>query len=155
MMQAMFIIGLLAMLGGAAIGSKQLLAGIAEYLRNTPWLFGIVVFILISSLTYAYRNDNSLKLEEVAEKLKKDLSNHYQALAKNLAERLVQDFGMALEVEERRMKEALEIVNEKFTDHIIDVEKRQLMLKNSIEQQKVQHKNLEKEKAEFQKLKRI
>ena len=154
-MQGMFAVGMIAMLSGAAMGGRQMLAGIVQNLRNTPWLFGIIIFILISFTTYAYQKNNSLKLEELAEKLKKDLSNHYQSFAKNLAERLVQDFSVALEIEERRMKEALEIVNEKFTEHIIDVEKSQLMLKNNIEQQKLQQKNLDKEKAELQKLKRV
>ncbi len=154
MMQLTFVITLGAVFIGSKVGGgKQLLSSITEPLRDNSWLFGIVLFILICLTTYSYQKENSLKIEEVGDKLKKDLSNHYQSLAKNLVERLVQDFTAMLEIEERCTKENLEYVNEQFMAYIIDVEKKQLFIKNSIEQNKLNQKNIEKEKVEFQKLK--
>lgn len=155
MFQVTFMFGLLTTLGIASVNARQMLSRAFKPLITTPWLFGIVLFIVASLIAYTYQKDKRLKLEEIGEKLKKDLFNHYQSLAKNLAERLVQDFSMVLETEERRTREIIESVNEKFTSYIIDTEKSQLLLKNNIEQQKLQQKTLDKEKIEFQKLKRL
>ncbi|QFS51129.1 FHA domain-containing protein [Nostoc sphaeroides] len=154
MMQLTFIITLGAIFIGSKVGGgKQLILSITEPLRDNSWLFGIVLFTLICLTTYSYQKENSLKIEEIGDKLKKDLSNHYQSLAKNLVERLVQDFNAMLEIEERCIKENLEYINDRFMAYIIDIEKKQLVIKNSIEQNKLNQKNLEKEKVEFQKLK--
>ncbi|MGL4621626.1 MAG: FHA domain-containing protein, partial [Chroococcidiopsis sp.] len=115
----------------------------------------IVIFLLICLLTYTYQKDTTLQLEAIADKLRKELSNHYQSLSKNLVEKLVLEITTVLETEEKRLKDTLEIANDRFTTYIIDIEKNQLLLRSNLEQQKIQLRNLDKEKAELQKLKRF
>lgn len=157
MMQFTFLVGFGAMFIGIRVsgGGKQVISSITQPLRENPILFGIVIFLLICLLTYTYQKDTTLQLEAIADKLRKELSNHYQSLSKNLVEKLVLEITTVLETEEKRLKDALEIASARFTTYIIDLEKNQLLLKSNLEQQKIQLRNLDKEKAELQKLKRF
>ncbi|NHC37829.1 FHA domain-containing protein [Scytonema millei] len=157
MMQFTFLVGFGAMFIGIRVsgGGKQVISSITQPLRENPILFGIVIFLLICLLTYTYQKDTTLQLEAIADKLRKELSNHYQSLSKNLVEKLVLEITTVLETEEKRLKDALEIANDLFTTYIIDIEKHQLLLKSNLEQQKIQLRNLDKEKADLQKLKRF
>ncbi|PSB64659.1 hypothetical protein C7B79_08740, partial [Chroococcidiopsis cubana CCALA 043] len=157
MMQFTFLVGFGAMFIGIRVsgGGKQVISSITQPLRENPILFGIVIFLLICLLTYTYQKDTTLQLEAIADKLRKELSNHYQSLSKNLVEKLVLEITTVLETEEKRLKDALEIANDKFTTYIIDIEKNQLLLKSNLEQQKIQLRNLDKEKTDLQKLKRF
>jgi type III secretory pathway component EscS len=157
MMQFTFLVGFGAMFIGIRVsgGGKQVISSITQPLRENPILFGIVIFLLICLLTYTYQKDTTLQLEAIADKLRKELSNHYQSLSKNLVEKLVLEIATVLETEEKRLKDALEIANDRFTTYIIDIEKNQLLLKSNLEQQKIQLRNLDKEKADLQKLKRF
>ncbi|MDZ4786811.1 MAG: FHA domain-containing protein [bacterium] len=154
-MQLMFVMGLVAMVGGASGGQRQMMASIMAALRDAPWIFGFVVFVLINLLSYFHQKDNHQKIEEVSDKLKKDLRTHYQSLAKNLAEKIVQEFTLIVELEERHLRELIEVVSEKFASHIADTEKNQIQIKKYIEQHKNGQKLLDKEMADFQKLKRL
>lgn len=166
-MQWMFLFGLIAgflSLFGIVNGSKNeviknIFSSTFEGVKDQPWLLAVILtvilFSIFSSLAYAYQKDNTSKQEEAAEKLRKDLYNHYQSLAKNLVEKIVQDFNIKLEAEEQRMKETIETVGEQFIAHIAEVEKSQVLIKSSLEKCKVQQKSLEKEKVELQKLKRL
>ncbi|MBD2308227.1 FHA domain-containing protein [Chroococcidiopsis sp. FACHB-1243] len=157
MMQFTFLVGFGAMFVGIRVsgGGKQVISSITQPLRENPILFGIVIFLLICLLTYTYQKDTTLQLEAIADKLRKELSNHYQSLSKNLVEKLVLEITTVLETEEKRLKDALEIANDKFNAYIIDIEKNQLLLKSNLEQQKIQLRNLDKEKVDLQKLKRF
>jgi len=157
MMQFTFLAGFGAMFVGVKIsgGGKQIVSSITQPLRENPILFGIAIFFLICLLTYTYQKDTTLQLEAIADKLRKELSNHYQSLSKNLVEKLVLEITTVLEAEEKRLKDALEIASDKFTTYIIDLEKSQLLLKTNLEQQKMRLRNLDKEKADLQKLKRF
>ena len=62
---------------------------------------------------------------------------------------------MTMESEERRLRDTVEIVGDQYADHLNEFEKQQLQLKAQVEDlKKVQLKSLEKDMAEFQKLKR-
>ncbi|MDV2995312.1 MAG: hypothetical protein N4J56_004966 [Chroococcidiopsis sp. SAG 2025] len=138
MMQFTFLVGFGAMFIGIRVsgGGKQVISSITQPLRENPILFGIVIFLLICLLTYTYQKDTTLQLEAIADKLRKELSNHYQSLSKNLVEKLVLEITTVLETGEKRLKDALEIANDQFTTYIIDIEKNQLLLKSNLEQQK-------------------
>lgn len=157
MMQFTFLVGFGAMFLGIRIsgGGKQIISSITQPLRDNPFLFGVAIFLLVCLLTYTYQKDNSLQLEAIADKLRKELSSHYQSLSKHLVEKLVLELTTVLETEEKRLKDALEIASDRFTTYIIDIEKHQLALKSNLEQQRMQLRNLDKEKAELQKLKRF
>lgn len=157
MMQFTFLVGFGVMFVGIKIsgGSKQIISIITQPLRENPILFGIAIFLLICLLTYTYQKDTTLQLEAIADKLRKELSNHYQSLSKNLVEKIALEMTTVLETEEKRLKDALETASDRFTSYIIDMEKSQLLLKSNLEQQKMQLRSLEKEKAELQKLKRF
>jgi hypothetical protein len=83
------------------------------------------------------------------------LSDRYQSLSKNLGEKLVLELTTVLEAEEKRLKDALEIASDRLTAYTLDIEKSQLVLKSNLEQQRMQLRNWDKEKAELQKLKRF
>lgn len=89
----------------------------------------IIFYTLFTVLVYAWQKENQLKLEEATEKIKEKISNYYQSAAKNLVEKIVQDFSMKLEAEEQRVKEAMETVSEQFTDHLTELEKSELAIK--------------------------
>ncbi|OWY66347.1 hypothetical protein B7486_37135 [cyanobacterium TDX16] len=157
MMQFTFLVGFGAMFIGIRVsgGGKQVISSITQPLRENPILFGIVIFLLICLLTYTYQKDTTLQLEAIVDKLRKELSNHYQSLSKNLVEKLILEITTVLETEEKRLKDALEIASDRFTTYIIDLEKNYMLLKSNLEQQKIQLRNLDKEKTELQKLKRF
>lgn len=169
-MQWMFLIGIipvgLALFGlqSSQNGGKNkfiqnMLSPIIAALTDRPLLLAVVLtlilFIVFTSLAYAFQKENKVKIEDEAEKLKKNMCSHYQSLAKSLVEKTVQDFSMELDEQEQTLKQAIETVGEQFTAYIAEVEKSQLLIKSGIEKRKAQQKNLEKEKADLQKLKRF
>lgn len=169
-MQWMFLIGIipvgLALFGlqSSQNGGKNkfiqnMLSPIIAALTDRPLLLAVVLtlilFLVFTSLAYAFQKENKLKIEDEAEKLKKNICSHYQSLAKSLVEKTVQDFSMELDEQEQTLKQVIETVGEQFTAYIAEVEKSQLIIKSSIEKRKAQQKNLEKEKVALQKLKRF
>lgn len=167
-MQWMFIFGIIAsflgLVGIAQQGgrNKLILTSLSPIfigLTNKPWLLAfvltLILFPIFTYIGHTLQKENKSKLEEEAEKLRKNLCNHYQSFAKGLVEKIVQDFSMQLEGEEQRIKGAIETVGEQFTAYIAEVEKSQLIIKSSLEKRKVQQKSFEREKVELQKLKRL
>jgi pSer/pThr/pTyr-binding forkhead associated (FHA) protein len=141
----------------AILGSIVLIGGAFGLGRANipPWLSGIILVPLSVYLTYSYQQDKSLAIEEEGEKIKDKLRNYYRELAKNFVDKIVQSFNMKLEAEERRLREAIDTVNEQFAAYLIELEKSQLLVKNRLTEYKARQDNLKKEKAELEKFKRI
>lgn len=156
LMQLTFFLTLTAMVGGAAAsgGGRKFLNGMISHVTKMPLLFGILIFLIVYFLVYSYQKDSKIKLEDIGEKLKKDLSGHYQSLAKSLTEKISQDISGVLELEERNLKELLETTGEQFTSCIIDRERNNLLIKGQIDQLKAWQKTLEKDKNDFLRLKK-
>ncbi|AFZ36172.1 Forkhead-associated protein [Stanieria cyanosphaera PCC 7437] len=154
-MQTMMMVTLLLSFIGIQAGKSQLMSQISNFFKQFPWIFGLVVFGIIFLLINAYNQDNNLMMEEASEKLKKDLSGYYQSFVKNLVDKIIQDFNLALESEDRKINDALEITKDKYNQHILELEKKQNQIKNNIEQHKGEQEVLKNELCEFKKLKRL
>lgn len=155
MMQGMMMITLVLSMIGIQAGKSQLMGQLSGIFKQLPWLFGIIIFGVIYLLVNAYKKDDNLKLEEAGEKLKKDLASYYQSFAKNMLEKVIQDLNLALELEDRRITNALDITKDLYQEHIFETEKKQIQIKSNIEQYKLQQETLKKELSEFKKLKRL
>ncbi|MBW4473836.1 MAG: FHA domain-containing protein [Stenomitos rutilans HA7619-LM2] len=116
----------------------------------------IALLPTVAILSYvSYKHDREVKLEEETEKLQKETVSYYQSLTKNLTEQLEMDLREALEGEEKRFRETLEIVNEQGIAHLSELEKNQTQAKAQIEsRRKAQQVALEKDQAELQRLRR-
>lgn len=169
-MQWMFLLtivtGSLALFGLRSVqngGKSQIIQNIVSplisLLIDKPLLLAVVLtltlFIVFTSLAYAFQNEKRAKIEQETDKLQKTLCNYYQSLAKSLIEKTVQDFNLELEAEEQSLKQSIEIEAERITVHIAEIEKKQLLIKSNLEKRKAQQKILEKEKANLYKLKRF
>lgn len=110
------------------------------------------IFLL---LFYNYSNDTEFKTEDEAEKLKKQLVSHYQGFVKQAVAKLVQDFLLALDAEEERLRQLLSYVDEQIaattsrSSHDRDLAEADLTALMS------RQKGLNKTLADFEKLKRV
>jgi hypothetical protein len=120
-----------------------------------PWLSGLILVPLSVYLTYSYQQDKALKVEEEGEKLKEKLRSYYKEFAKNFVEKIGQTFNMKLEAEERRLREAIETVNEQFVAYGGELDKGQTSLKNRLAEYKIRQNELKKERVELEKFKLI
>ena len=94
------IVGLLSIAGGGF--------GIISGGRNTLML--IAAPIVIVGLCFAFFKERKANQKKEEEKLKKEALAYYQFIAKDMAERQVRKLTAALELEDRKFKEALEQV---------------------------------------------
>lgn len=155
MMQIMMMLTMVLGFIGIKANRGQMMQNISGVFGQIPWLFGLVICAIIFLLVNAYNNDNNLKLEEAGKKLKKDLASYYQSFTKNLLEKVIQDINLAIESEGKKIDDALEIVSDAYTNRMVEIEKSRVQIQNNLEKYKTQHKSLEKELSEFQKLKRL
>lgn len=131
----------------------QLSSGISNELRM-PLVFFLVftvvflIIVLVRGLVNAYHQDEEIKLKDITTKLKKDLCNFYQSLAKNFVEKLIQQFNNHLDVEEQKASKALEKMNEQIKIYLETLKYQQNIYKK-------QKDKLEIEKSELEKFKRV
>lgn len=127
--------------------------------KDNPVLLTIVLAVplcfLFLLLFYNYSHDGQQKLEDEAKKLKKELQNYYHSFAKISVEKLAQDLVSALEAEEERLRRIIDSFREHLMAYVSELRKNQSFLKSDLENLIVQQKNLDKAKADLQKLKRI
>lgn len=155
MMQVMMMLTLVLGFVGINANRGQMMKSLSGSFQKYPWLFGFFVCGVIFLLVNAYNNDNKIKLEEAGTKLKKDLGNYYQSFTKNLLEKVIQDINLSLETEDKKIVNSLEIVSDAYSDRILEIEKKQVQIKNNLEKYREQQKSLDKELAEFEKLKKM
>ena len=147
------------------LGGGGIIAAINKFVQKSTGVkiadegllvLGILGVVISFTFTYInYENNKTAKRKEAGEKLKKELSSYYQSLAKSLVEKLVQAFSLRLEAEERRIREALDAVNERFAGYFVDLEKGQTAMKSCLAEQKVRQTELKKEKLELDKFKQL
>ncbi|MEL7069709.1 MAG: FHA domain-containing protein [Cyanobacteria bacterium J06634_6] len=94
------IVGLLSIVGGGF--------GIISGGRNTLMLIAAPVVIIF--LCFAFLKERKANQAQAEEKLKKETLTYYQSIAKDMADRQVRRLTAALELEDRKFKEALEQV---------------------------------------------
>jgi FHA domain len=145
------VISLLSMIGMFA---APVVALVGWGFNKASFTLPIIPIVLIM-MYWSYRWEKAEKLEDTVEKLQEKLADHYQKLAKDIADRLANYLITTMESEERRLRDAVEEVGDQYMAHVGEFEKKQLQLKTQVEDlKKVQQKSLEKDIAEFQKLKR-
>jgi len=150
-------------LGNKQAVLEQILNGLTNFINSfirerflsTTLAYSAIFAPLFIFVTNSWLDEKTLRMQEAAAKLRKEMCTYYQSLSKNLIEKLVQEFTVVLETEERRFKETLEAITEQCTAYISEVEKGQLLIKGSLEKLKLQQKSLDKERSELQKLKRL
>ena len=152
MMQIMMMVTMVLALLGQKMGKNELFRQLSTVFKQFPFLLGLVVFAIIFFLTNAYNQDNNLKLEEAAEKLRKEVSSYYQSFSKNLVDKVMQDINLALEYEANRIDGSLERIQAVYDDYIMEMEKKQVQVKANLDSFKEKEKNLSKEITEFRKL---
>ncbi len=152
LMQIMMMATLLFALLGLKVGKNEMFAQVSLVFKRFPFLLGLAVFALIFFLITSYNQDNNLKLEEAAEKLRKEVSSYYQSLSKNLVEKIIQDINIALDYEASRLENSLEVVGETYEEYLKEVEKKQVVIQANLDVLKEREKNLAKEIAEVKKL---
>ena len=155
MMQVMMMLTLVLGFVGIKSSKNQMMQNLSGTFQQMPWLFGVFVCGIIFLLVNAYNSENDLKLDEAGAKLKKDLSSYYQSFTKNLIDKVIQDITLSLELEDKKIADGLEIVSEAYSDRMVEIEKKQIQIKNNLEKYTAQQKSLNTELSEFEKLKQI
>lgn len=162
-MGMMFLLTFLTMIGlNQGKNKRELVKSLFEplfALRQSPILLFIILAGILCSifllLFYNYFNDTEFKIGDEAEKLKKQLVNHYQGFAKQAINKLIQDFFIALDAEEERLRQLLIYVDEQvIMTTIKSTHKLQLAESHLVELYNRQ-KKLNKTLADFEKLKRL
>jgi hypothetical protein len=161
-MGIMFLLTFITMTGLSSTNRRDFVKNIFKPIfsfKSNPFLLTIVLAIplcfVFLLLFYNYHNDSQHKLEDEAKKLKRELCSYYQSFAKISVEKLTQDLMAALEAEEERLRRILDSFCDRFKAHITEVTKNQLFFKNDLDNLNSQLKELDKAKADLQKLKRI
>jgi hypothetical protein len=152
MMQIMMMATMIFALLGQKMGKNEIFSQLSNVFKQFPFLLGLAVFALIFFLTTSYNQDNNLKLEEAADKLRKEVNSYYQSLSKNLLEKVIQDMNLALEYEANRIDNSLQSIQDTYSNYIMEIEKQQIQIKANLDIFKEKEKNLSKEIAEFKKL---
>lgn len=152
LMQIMMMATLLFAILGLRVGKNEMFAQISSVLKRFPILLGLAVFAIIFFLVNSYNQDNNLKLEEAAEKLRKEVSSYYQSLSKNLVEKIIQDMNIALEYEASRLDNSLEVIGEVYEEYLKEVERKQVVIQANLDVLKEKEKTLAKEITEVKKL---
>lgn len=155
MMQYMMMITLLLAVVGIRGGKNQIFEKLSGFFKAYPWSLGIVIFGVFTFLLNAYNSDNQLKLEEAGEKLKKELTAYYQSLSKNLLEKIIQEFTVALDYEVKKLEDTFAEIQSNYNDYILASEKQQVKSQANLDIYREKEKNIDKELGEFQKLTRM
>lgn len=155
LMQIMMMVTLVLSLIDIQTNKGVLMGELAKIFKQFPWLFGLVVCGVFFLLINAYDRDNEMKIKEAEKKLKKDLASYYQSFAKNLLEQVVQDLNIVLEAEDKKISNALELVNQTYNKYLFEQEKQQIKLNQELAQYKTEQNNLAQALAEFNKLMKL
>lgn len=141
----------------STVSTLMLVAGafMSESLRSNKaiWVVGLIPPIG-AAVFLSYRHEKAMKVEEAVEKLHKETFSYYQAVTKDLTEKLAQRINMAIDAEEQRFWTMLETINEQVDAHTGDMELWQRQLRAQIEANKRIQPNLQQAAAEMQKLNR-
>ena len=138
--QVIAIAGLLTMLGGGAISGGLLAPILFPFVAVAAWL--------------SYTQEKEAKIEESAERLRKETISYYQSYVKGLIDRLVQSISGLLDVEEKRFRETLDNAKEAYALYQAELDKTQNELKAQIAEMKLSGQNkIEKDLSELRELK--
>ncbi len=90
----------------------------------------------------AQQQSETAKIEQISENLRKGLCQHYQSLAKSIADKLSQQINLAIEAEERRLKTLMETTSDKVGAYMTD-------MKKGLDYAQTQQKQLQQQKIQF------
>jgi hypothetical protein len=71
----------------------------------------------------AQQQSETAKIEQITENLRKGLCQHYQSLAKSIADKLSQQINLAIEAEERRFKTLMETTSDRIAAYMTEMKK--------------------------------
>ncbi len=161
-MGIMFLLTFITMIGLGGGNKRELISGLFAPILNLKdqpvWLFIVLaapLCLIFTFLMNSYHNDSQIRVEDEAEKLKKNLRTYYQSFSKNLTDKLVQDFDRLLELEEARLQKLLTYLSSKGSECFANHEQQQSAIQQTLDQLLSQRKSIEKTKSEFQRLKRL
>jgi|GEM_PF-4849738 len=106
-------------------------------------------------LFYNYHNNSQRKLEDVADKLKKKLTDYYQRFTKVSVGKINDDFIRALESENTRLKKVIERVRQDTVAYIAEAEKSQIVINSELANLTAQQEELAQTKVSLKKLQRL
>ncbi|NES22227.1 MAG: hypothetical protein F6K41_25720 [Symploca sp. SIO3E6] len=118
-------------------------------------LLAIPICGLFLLLFYNYHNNSQRKLEDVAEKLKKTLTDYYQRFTKVSVDKITQDFIAALESEDTRLKKLIERVRQDTLAYITEAEKSQTVIDGELQKLIARQEELTQTKVSLKKLQRL
>lgn len=162
-MGIMFLLTFLTMIGlNQGKNKRALISSLFQPLfdlKQSPILLFMVLSGLFCSifllLFYNYYNDAEFKIEDEAEKLKKDLVGHYQGFTKQAANKITQDFLAALDAEEEKLRQLLSYVDEQLIATTTKSTRNRQVAEADLEALRDRQKALNKTLADFEKLKRV
>ena len=162
-MGIMFLLTFLTMIGlNQGKNKRALISSLFQPLfdlKQSPILLFMILSGLFCSifllLFYNYYNDAKFKIEDEAEKLKKDLVGHYQGFTKQAANKLTQDFLAALDAEEENLRQLLSYVDEQLIATNTKATHDRQVAEADLETLRDRQKGLNKTLADFEKLKRV
>lgn len=98
--------------------------GLQGVVQQFPYLKYLIIPVLTGFLIYLlrdYRISRQRAIEELGEKLKKDLGRHYQDFAKDRVGRLTEEMLLTLDAEDRRLRDALGQVDGQISRQVTDI----------------------------------
>jgi hypothetical protein len=129
----------LMLLGSAAMGVVGLAMGQPFLLMSAG--MGIL------GKQVSQQQSETAKIEQVTENLRKGLCQHYQSLARSIADKLSQQINLAIEGEERRFKTLMETTSDK-------VGARMTELKKGLDSSQKEQKQLQQQKSQFMEIRK-
>jgi len=112
----------------------------------------ILLIVIIPFTLISYHQEKEMKITEEADKLRKEINNYYQTFAKSLADKIIYNLNLTLEIEERQIQENLITIQEIYDEYLTKVEQNEQTVKSQIMVYSQEQKSLEKD---LQSLKRI
>lgn len=140
----MLIVGMGTLLGGALVQN------------NKANLIPCLVPVAATIAYFRYEHEKKEKIEDVSDKLQKEVEIYYQSYTKSLVDRIMQRIIGDLEAEERHFRETLENVKEIYASHLAEADKAQNQLKSELDEMKRSGQTkIEKDLIELRKLKQL
>jgi hypothetical protein len=135
----------LMLLGSAAMGVLAIATAPATAGIPVPILMSVGMGVLGKQV--AQKQSETAKIEQVTENLRKGLCQHYQSLARSIADKLSQQINLAIEAEERRFKTLMETTSDKVGAHMNE-------LKKGLDSSQKEQKQLQQQKSQFMEIRK-
>lgn len=160
-MGVMFLFTFLTMVG-IANNKQAIIGGLLapfRHLQDEPLWMTVVIaipLILIFFLLFqSYDDDGEQRLNDEADKLKKNLATYYQKFAAYTTDVLVKDLTLMLDAEEQHLQTQLAQIRDSLYQQCLQMAQQQAIAQQHQKQILEKQKALQKSKQELQKLKQL